>query len=113
MTVDFWDLLKMLSCRWIMAVPMLILSGGLTPLVSSTAKPDYVSTSYIQLVPGVPAAAKPGQPAAQSRNPSAVSRDGLIGMAAAGMPTPSSADHPPHTRMVQSGLGRRWVQSRS
>jgi len=67
--VDFWDLTKVLFRRWMIAVPMLIVTGGLTFLVFNAVEPDYVSTSYVQLVPPVPQPAKPGQPIVEQRNP--------------------------------------------
>jgi capsular polysaccharide biosynthesis protein len=49
--VDFWDLATLLFRRWAIAVPMLLLTIGASLLVSTTTKPDYVSTSYISLIP--------------------------------------------------------------
>lgn len=67
--MDFWDLTKVLFRRWRIAIPMLLLTAGLTVLTFSMVKPNYVSTSYIQLVPPVPQAVKPGQPIVEQRNP--------------------------------------------
>lgn len=68
-TLDFWDLTKVLFRRWKVAVPMLILVGALTFLGFKAVDPDYVSTSYVQLVPPVPSTPKPGQPIVEQRNP--------------------------------------------
>jgi capsular polysaccharide biosynthesis protein len=69
MTLDFWDLTKVLFRRWRIAIPLLLLTAGLTVLTFSMVKPNYVSTSYIQLVPPVPQPAKPNQPVVELRNP--------------------------------------------
>lgn len=68
-TLDFWDLTKVLFRRWKITIPMLMLTAGLTVLVYGAVDPDYVSTSYVQLVPPVPQPAKPGQPVVEQRNP--------------------------------------------
>jgi capsular polysaccharide biosynthesis protein len=68
MTLDFWDLTKVLFRRWCIAIPLLVLTAGLTVLTFSTVKPDYVSTSYIQLVPPVPQPTKPNEPVVEHRN---------------------------------------------
>src|SRR3981189_1690988 len=63
--VDFWDLTKLLFRRWYFAVPMLAVTGVTALLIHSTVKPDYVATSYVQLIPAP--AAKTGE--AASSNP--------------------------------------------
>jgi capsular polysaccharide biosynthesis protein len=69
MTLDFWDLTKVLFRRWMITLPMLLLTAGLTVLAFSQVKPNYVSTSYVQLVAPIPQAAKPNQPIVEQRNP--------------------------------------------
>jgi hypothetical protein len=66
--VDFWDMMRLLVRRWKISVPVLLVSLGLTYLPFGAAQPDYIATSYLQLVPPVVQAAKPGQSNAQ-RNP--------------------------------------------
>jgi hypothetical protein len=66
--VDFWDLMRLLVRRWTITVPALIVSLGLTFLAMTAAQPDYISTSYLQLVPPITQSAKSGQTIAQ-RNP--------------------------------------------
>jgi capsular polysaccharide biosynthesis protein len=67
--VDFWDLTKLLARRWMVAVPMLILSVALTWLTFTHVKPNYVATAYVQLVPPVLGATNPGQATPEQRNP--------------------------------------------
>lgn len=67
--MDFWDLTKVLFRRWMIALPMILVSAGLTVLVFSMIKPDYVSTSYVQLVPPIPQPTKPNQAPTEQRNP--------------------------------------------
>ena len=66
--MDFWDLMRMLIRRWKISVPILLLSVGLAYLPIVAARPDWVATSYLQLVPPVAKPTKPGQPTTQ-RNP--------------------------------------------
>lgn len=66
--VDFWDLMRLLIRRWKISVPVLLVSLGLTFLPIGAATPDYIATSYLQLVPPMTQPAKPGQAITQ-RNP--------------------------------------------
>ncbi len=67
--MDFWDLTKVLFRRWMITVPMFLLTIGLTVLAFTMLKPDYVSTSYVQLVPPIPQPTKPNQAPTEQRNP--------------------------------------------
>ncbi|NUR70157.1 MAG: hypothetical protein HOU81_05015 [Hamadaea sp.] len=68
--MDFWDLAKVLFRNWVVAVPMLLLTTGLTVLTFSAIKPDYVATAFVQLVPpATPVPAKVGEPARVQVNP--------------------------------------------
>ncbi|RAK25841.1 hypothetical protein B0I29_13050 [Actinoplanes lutulentus] len=49
--MDFWDLAKLLFRRWYIAAPLLLLSVGAAYMVGKSVKPDYIATSYVQLVP--------------------------------------------------------------
>ncbi len=49
--MDFWDLSKLLFRRWYVAAPLLLLSLTATFLIGSSVKPDYIATSYVQLIP--------------------------------------------------------------
>jgi hypothetical protein len=49
--VDFWDATKVMVRRWYIAVPLLLLTLGLTGYTAVAVKADYMLTSYIQLVP--------------------------------------------------------------
>jgi hypothetical protein len=49
--MDFWDLTKLIFRRWPISLPILLLSIGATALTAKTVKPDYVMTSYVQLIP--------------------------------------------------------------
>nr|MDT0658393.1 hypothetical protein [Micromonospora sp. DSM 115978] len=49
--MDFWDLTKLLFRRWYVAVPLLLLSVGAAAWTGVSVQPDYISTSYVQLIP--------------------------------------------------------------
>jgi hypothetical protein len=49
--VDFWDLTKLLFQRWYITVPMVVATGFVTAWTSTTVKPDYIATAYVQLIP--------------------------------------------------------------
>ncbi|WFE30199.1 hypothetical protein O7623_13860 [Solwaraspora sp. WMMD791] len=68
--MDFWDLTKLLFRRWYIAAPLLLLAAASTGVVAVTIQPDYVSTSYVQLIPPT-ATADPEDPdaAPAPRNP--------------------------------------------
>jgi hypothetical protein len=68
-SVDFWDLTKLLVRRWVIFVPLLLLSGCLAALTLSHVKPDYVAHAYVQLVPPMIGNAGPGGSTAIQRNP--------------------------------------------
>jgi len=67
-TVDFWDLMRLLRRRWTITVPVLVVSLGMAFLPIGAARPDYIATSYLQLVPPVVKPAQAGQAITQ-RNP--------------------------------------------
>jgi capsular polysaccharide biosynthesis protein len=69
MTVDFWDLGKLLARRWRICLPLLLLTITATALIHTKAKPDYQATAYIQLVSPTPVAVPAGQPTPNQRNP--------------------------------------------
>ncbi|GIJ27068.1 hypothetical protein Vqi01_22300 [Micromonospora qiuiae] len=49
--MDFWDLTKLLVRRWYIAGPLLLLTVAATVLAAVKIEPNYVATSYVQLVP--------------------------------------------------------------
>lgn len=65
--MDFWDLTKLLFRRWYIAAPMLLLSVGAVYWTSKTVQPDYVATSYVQLLP--PTAAQETDEKARDQGP--------------------------------------------
>jgi capsular polysaccharide biosynthesis protein len=67
--VDFWDLTKLLARRWVIVLPMLLVSALLAVLTVGQVKPDYVATAYVQLVPPVLEQTKPNQATPDQRNP--------------------------------------------
>lgn len=67
--MDFWDLTKLLFRRWYIATPLLLLSVAGAAWVGSTVKPDYVATSYVQLVTPTVPQVKPGEQPRLQRNP--------------------------------------------
>jgi capsular polysaccharide biosynthesis protein len=49
--MDFWELTKLVFRRWLVAVPLLLLTGaGLTWIFINVA-PDYRATAHVQLIP--------------------------------------------------------------
>lgn len=67
--MDFWDITKLLFRRWLIALPLLGICGALAMIAIVHVKPDYVATSYVQLVPPVTGETQPGQPSVDQRNP--------------------------------------------
>ncbi|MBO0867811.1 MAG: hypothetical protein J2P15_04525 [Micromonosporaceae bacterium] len=67
--MDFWDLTKLLVRRWVIFVPLLVVSLGLAALTLYQVKPDYVATAYVQLVPPAIGDSTPGGSTAINRNP--------------------------------------------
>jgi hypothetical protein len=66
--MDFWDLTKLIFRRWPISLPILLLSIAATLFTAKSVKPDYVMTSYVQLVP--PYSVGPTEsPNAALRNP--------------------------------------------
>jgi hypothetical protein len=49
--VDFWDATKVLVRRWYVTLPLLLLTIGATGYTAVAVKPDWVLTSYVQLIP--------------------------------------------------------------
>jgi hypothetical protein len=69
--LDFWDLTRLLWRRWYVSVPMLMIAIGATVYAEQTIKPDYVVTSYVQLIPPTAVEVDKDDPKAkpQPRNP--------------------------------------------
>jgi hypothetical protein len=67
--VDFWDLTKLLFRRWYIAGPLLLLTLGGTLLAAQKIEPDYVATSYVQLVPPAITPKQNDGKTARPRNP--------------------------------------------
>ncbi|GAA0450262.1 hypothetical protein Ade02nite_59390 [Paractinoplanes deccanensis] len=49
--MDFWDLTKLLFRRWWVSVPLLSVTLAGTVAAAMLIEPDYVATSYVQLIP--------------------------------------------------------------
>jgi hypothetical protein len=49
--LDFWDLTKLIFRRWKIALPLLLLTIVASGYIGASAKPDYVMTAYVQIVP--------------------------------------------------------------
>jgi capsular polysaccharide biosynthesis protein len=49
--MDFWDLGRLMVRRWYVSLPLLLLTFAATVFTAVAVKPDYVLTSYIQLIP--------------------------------------------------------------
>jgi hypothetical protein len=67
--VDFWDATKVLFRRWYLALPLLLITLGVTAYTATAVKPDYVLTSYVQLVPPASIAEKTPTAASVPSNP--------------------------------------------
>lgn len=67
--MDFWDLTKLLVRRWMIVLPMLLLTGALCVVPVTQVKPDYVAMAFVQLVPPIAKQANPGQITIDQRNP--------------------------------------------
>ncbi len=67
--MDFWDLTKLLFRRWYVAGPLLLLTIAGTVLAGMRIEPDYVATSYVQLVPPAVTPKQNDGKAARPRNP--------------------------------------------
>jgi hypothetical protein len=68
--VDFWDLTKLLFRRWYVAVPLLVISVVAAGWTRTSVEPDYISTSYVQLIPPTAATTAPDPDAPTTpRNP--------------------------------------------
>ncbi len=67
--MDSWDLTKLVARRWRISLPIFLATVVLSVLTATAVKPTYVYTAYVQLVPPMPAAAIPGQPAPVDPNP--------------------------------------------
>jgi hypothetical protein len=67
--VDFWDLTKLLFRRWYVSVPLFLVAAGATLFVASRVEPDYVATSYVQLVPPAITPKAVDDTKASARNP--------------------------------------------
>lgn len=67
--MDFWDLTKLLFRRWYVAGPLLLLTLAGTFIASQRIEPDYVATSYVQLVPPAITPKQSDGKAARPRNP--------------------------------------------
>ena len=53
-TVDFWDLTRLLLRRWYIAVPMLLISVIGVFLAGTSVQPDYSGKGYLLLIPPHP-----------------------------------------------------------
>ncbi|MFV2018059.1 hypothetical protein [Micromonospora sp. LOL_023] len=68
--MDFWDLTKLLFRRWYFAVPLLVISVAAAGWTRTSVEPDYISTSYVQLIPPTAATTAPDEDTPSTpRNP--------------------------------------------
>lgn len=49
--MDLWDVVRLMLRRWVVAVPMLLLTFAGTAWVGTTVKPDYTAEGSISLLP--------------------------------------------------------------
>lgn len=68
--MDFWDLTKLLFRRWYVAAPLLVISVAAAGWTRMSVEPDYIATSYVQLIPPTAATTAPDpQTPTTPRNP--------------------------------------------
>ncbi|MFV2083735.1 hypothetical protein [Micromonospora sp. LOL_021] len=68
--MDFWDLTKLLFRRWYVATPLLLISVAAAGWTRMSVEPDYIATSYVQLIPPTAANTAPDEDAPVTpRNP--------------------------------------------
>lgn len=67
--VDFWDLTRLMFRRWYVSVPAIMVAVGATLFVATRVEPDYVATSYVQLVPPAVTPKAKDETKATARNP--------------------------------------------
>ncbi|MDG4764266.1 hypothetical protein O7632_09130 [Solwaraspora sp. WMMD406] len=68
--MDFWDLTKLLFRRWYIATPLLLISVAAAGWTGTSVQPDYIATSYVQLIPPTAANTPPDEDTpASPRNP--------------------------------------------
>ncbi|WBB95760.1 MULTISPECIES: hypothetical protein [unclassified Solwaraspora] len=68
--MDFWDLTKLLFRRWYIAAPLLLISVAAAGWTRMSVEPDYIATSYVQLIPPTAANTAPDEDAPTTpRNP--------------------------------------------
>ncbi|GLY05273.1 hypothetical protein [Actinoplanes sp. NBRC 101535] len=67
--MDFWDLTKLMFRRWYVSVPALLIAVAVTLFVATRVEPDYVATSYVQLVPPAITPKAADETKASARNP--------------------------------------------
>jgi capsular polysaccharide biosynthesis protein len=49
--MDFWDVLKLMLRRWLVVLPMLLLTIGATVWTAVAVKPDYKATGHVTVLP--------------------------------------------------------------
>lgn len=67
--MDFWDLTKLLFRRWYISGPLLLFTIAGTLMAASRIEPDYIATSYVQLVPPAVTPRLTESKAPQPKNP--------------------------------------------
>lgn len=67
--MDFWDATRVMIRRWYVAVPLLLLTFGATAYTATAVKPDFVLTSYVQLIPAPTTPDRTGQESRVPSNP--------------------------------------------
>ncbi len=67
--MDFWDLTKLLIRRWYVSVPAFLVAISATLYTATRVEPDYVATSYVQLVPPAVTPKATDESKASARNP--------------------------------------------
>jgi hypothetical protein len=78
--VDFWDITKLIFRRWYVALPLLLATIAGTAYTYVSVKPDYVLTSYVQVIP--PTVPADSQSNTGPRNPWALLGLGSLSQAA-------------------------------
>lgn len=67
--MDFWDVLKLMARRWLLVLPLLLLTIGATAWTGMTVKPDYKATGHVTVLPPSVRTEQPADGKKQTVNP--------------------------------------------
>lgn len=67
--MDFWDVLKLMLRRWLIVLPMVLLTVGATVWTGMKVKPDYKATGHVTVLPPSVRMENPADGKKQTVNP--------------------------------------------